>query len=182
MEEYSDVIKKTIKKELKKIGYTYDEVPTLQQEYLLKIEKHISERVLLTNQLSQDLKKQKFSSKSVAKNIGCSRTTLYNYNVIKEYVALRIKEYTDINLFSIIDSLKQENMTLNNTIDNFLIKDIQYEELKKEKDNYKDRYNLAQKAYEQEAQAKNEKIIQLREKDREILKLKKELEKVYQMN
>lgn len=63
-----------------------------------------------------------------------------------------------------------------------MIKDIQYEELKKEKDNYKDRYNLAQKAYEQEAQAKSEKIIQLREKDREILKLKKELEKVYQMN
>ena len=56
------------------------------------------------------------------------------------------------------------------------------EELKKEKDNYKDRYNLVQKAYEQEVKAKNDRILQLREKDREILKLKKELEKVYQMN
>ena len=131
MEEYSDVIKRTIKRELKKIGYTYDEIPKMQQDYLLKIEKHISERVLLTNKLSYDLRKQKFSSKSIAKEIGCSRTTLYNYDVIKEYVALRIKEYENINLYFIINDLRNEITKLNNTIDDFLIKDIQFEELKK---------------------------------------------------
>lgn len=79
------------------------------------------------------LKANAFTVSSIAKEVNCSRTTLYNHNqLLKKYIELSLQNYFTDNPFNVIEENKKTVAKLKEQIDLMEVRDIMIEELKNE--------------------------------------------------
>ena len=122
-----------IREKLSQIGEEYAGQKSFMQEYLIKIEEIIQEKEMKKNDAILFLKANSFTVSSIAKEVNCSRTTLYNHNqLLKRYIELSMQQYFADNPFSVIEENKKAVAKLKQQIDLMEVRDIMIEELKNE--------------------------------------------------
>lgn len=138
---------------VKILGYSYENLSESIQAHLNTIHKY-REKKLKTIELSEkEMKEKYFSVANIARKIDCSRTTIYNNPVLKDYIDEIGRELDDINPYSKVETLQNEILELNKKIDLMMKRDIELEllrleniELKEKIDKYEPRniYSIKQ--------------------------------------
>lgn len=86
-----------IKEKLHKLEEDYDLLKPTTKEYLEKIETIIGEKEKRLDSINEDLNDCNYTTASIARDLDCSRTTLYKHNrLLQRYIELS-KETTDKN-------------------------------------------------------------------------------------
>lgn len=114
---------------INKIGASKDEIPDFIYEYIIKIEQLATEIEECQNKAVEQFKKNKFNATFVSKQINCSRTTLYNNEILKEYIDKREAELNKNNPFIKINELREAIVEMENEIDLLEKRDIEIEML-----------------------------------------------------
>lgn len=79
------------------------------------------------------MKANSFTVSSIAKEVNCSRTTLYNHNqLLKRYIELSLQNYFTDNPFNVIEENKKTVAKLKEQINLMEVRDIMIEKLKNE--------------------------------------------------
>lgn len=123
-----------IKEKIEAIGEDYDSLKPFMQEYLQKIEVIIAEKTQTKEAAINALKTNSFSVSSISKELGCSRTTLYNHNqLLKRYIEHSMDVFEQDNPFTLNDVLSASKSRLQEQINLMIDRDISIEVLKQEK-------------------------------------------------
>lgn len=123
-----------IKEKIEAIGEDYDSLKPFMQEYLQKIEAIIAEKTQTKEAAINTLKTNSFSVSSISKELGCSRTTLYNHNqLLKRYIEHSMDVFEQDNPFTLNDALSASKSRLQEQINLMIDRDISIEVLKQEK-------------------------------------------------
>lgn len=123
-----------IKSKLESIGESFDSLKPFMQEYLVKIETIISEKTTIQANSLKLLKSNSFSVSSISKELGCSRTTLYNHGqLLKVYIEHSEMLFNQDNPFVAYEELKDSKGKLQEQISLMEDRDITTEILKQEK-------------------------------------------------
>lgn len=90
-------------------------------KHLMNIESSISRRESIFNQLADDAKNNKITLSSIAQDSGInSRQTIYNNDVLKNYINARISQANSLNPYNQIEFLKDQIKYLHNDLDAFV--------------------------------------------------------------
>jgi len=127
MEKY-----KSISEELESIGHNFEEQKKRTQSYLYDIYNYKNIIIQEIKESSEKLGKQYFSISDVAEKIDCSRTTIYQNVILKEYIESINTELEAQNPYEQIQNLKEEISYLNKIIDKMKVRDTEILLLKKE--------------------------------------------------
>lgn len=123
-----------IKEKIEAIGEDYNSLKPFMQEYLQKIEAIIAEKTQTKEAAINTLKTNSFSVSSISKELGCSRTTLYNHNqLLKRYIEHSMDVFEQDNPFTLNDALSASKSRLQEQINLMIDRDISIEVLKQEK-------------------------------------------------
>ena len=133
MEKY-----KGISEELESIGHNFEEQKKRTQSYLYDIYNYKNIIIQEIKGSSEKLGKQYFSISNVAEKIDCSRTTIYQNVILKEYVESINAELEAQNPYEQIQNLKEEMLYLNKVIDKMKVRDTEILLLKKENKDLKE--------------------------------------------
>ena len=133
MEKY-----KGISEELESIGHNFEEQKKRTQSYLYDIYNYKNIIIQEIKESSEKLGKQYFSISNVAEKIDCSRTTIYQNVILKEYVESINAELEAQNPYEQIQNLKEEMLYLNKVIDKMKVRDTEILLLKKENKDLKE--------------------------------------------
>lgn len=122
-----------IKQKLNEIGEDFDALKPFLIDYLEKIEDYIQTKEKMQTEGIKTIKDASFSISSISKELGCSRTTLYNHNsLLKRYIEYSIELFNKENPFIAYENLKNTKTELEKEIDLMEIRDINFELLKHE--------------------------------------------------
>ena len=125
----------------------YDNLKPFIQDYLNKIEEIIINKEFQQNESIKALKNCKFTVLSISKELGCSKTTLYNHSgFLKRYIEISIDLFEENNPFAKYDKLKSSIGVLESKVDKMTIRDISTELLRVENNDLKE--NLKSKLRE----------------------------------
>lgn len=80
----------SIKEKINRMGYSYNDIAPNTLKWLERIEQIIKMKDSLYAQGVDFIKSSKYDLKSIAEALGCSRTTLYNHNILKDYINFSI--------------------------------------------------------------------------------------------
>ncbi len=120
-----------IKKNLSSIGENYDTLKPFMRTWLEKIETVIQDRKHIQAEASKHLKSVDFSVKSIAEDVGASRTTMYNHQqLLKRYIEYSAAEVASQSPLVDIVKLQEENSVLQDQIKKMMARDIDVELLK----------------------------------------------------
>lgn len=131
---------KTINEELENIGYDFSEQKKKTQSYLYDIYNYKNQVIKVIEESSKNLGTQYFSISEVAERIDCSRTTIYQNVILKEYIESISEEIEALNPYKEIEKLKEEILYLNEVIEKMKIRDTEILLLKKENKDLKEQY------------------------------------------
>lgn len=96
-----------IKSKLESISEEFDCLKPFMKEYLAKIETIIQNKKAIQDNTLKTLKENTLSVSSISKELGCSRTTLYNHNqLLKRYIEFSEGLFNQDNPFIAYDELK----------------------------------------------------------------------------
>jgi hypothetical protein len=127
-------INENIKKKLHGIGEDYDILKPFMQEYLTKVESYIESRTKDQNETIKTLKECGFTVSSVSKELGCSRTTLYNHNqLLKRYIEHSMVVLNQDNPYAAYENLRESKSKLQEQVSLMENRDIDFELVKHEK-------------------------------------------------
>lgn len=122
------------KKKLEYIGEDYDYLKPFMQNYLDKVEEIIQDKEKCLNEALKIIKKSSYNVSEVSKQLGCSRTTLYNHNqLLKRYIEASIVISNKNNPYVAYDELKESRQKLQEQINLMENRDIDMEVQKHEK-------------------------------------------------
>ena len=146
-----DAVLQIIKKKLHQIGEDYNSQKQFIKDWLNKVEEYIEENESSYASGVALIKGSKYSVKSVADKLGCSRTTLYNYDqLLKRYIELSIS-LSGYDYCMQAKALKDEVSRLKNIIKKMEIRDVELERQKYENKQLMEKLKAAN--------ADNEKLI-----------------------
>lgn len=132
MEKYESTINDT----LLKIGRNNKEISATELKKLVLIEEYINNEFDTLTVSLRAIHNIGFNIMDVSNNINISRTTLYKYPVIAEYLEQRSKEYLSIlNRFITEKTFKGKNLVKENI--NLKKRDVEFMELKIENERLK---------------------------------------------
>lgn len=152
----------------KELGIDYDNLKPKTKKHLINIESSITNREFLYYKLSHDLKDNKVTLTSVAKDSKISsRQTLYNNKELKDYIDFRMLQVNERNPYHQIDELKAKIHELNEKLELMIKRDIDTEILRNENkilsEQIKNKNNTITRLNEQSANMEL-KIAELRKK------------------
>lgn len=125
----------TIKLKLTALDEDFDSLKKFMQDYLVRIETSISEKEILNLASIQSIRDTSFSVSTIAKELECSRTTLYNHNqLLKRYIEHSEALFNKDNPYYSIESLRSTVALLREQIDQMEVRDVTIEELRFEKE------------------------------------------------
>lgn len=126
-------VTETIKEKLLVLGVEYDALKPFMQDYLQKVEAIITERENARTGALEQFRTASFSVTDIAKEVGCSRTTLYNHEqLLKRYIELSKVQFDQNNPYAAIDSRKEELSRMREQISLMESRDIDFELLRHE--------------------------------------------------
>lgn len=127
-----ELIDSTIRSNLKKMGYDYDSLTKKTVQYLTTIETSITETFELEHQAREMISRNIVSVKGVSTKTGIARQTLYNNNLLKEYIEFRADEFDRIDA-SKKDTAKDEQIRqMKEEITALHVRDVEIQELKRQ--------------------------------------------------
>jgi len=157
MEENENIVNRLVS-----IGEDYNNIKPFMLDYIIKIETYIDKLFKQKEDAIIILKKKPLSVASVSKEIGCSRTTLYNHSqLLKNYIEQCALDYQKNHPINNLEALREENRLLKERVNKMCIRDIKYEILKQ--------------TYNTEVIVKNEEIYRLKKRADELTKQNIEL-------
>lgn len=102
-----------IKSKLEMIGVDSEKVKPFQAKYLEEIETIIQAKETMLKEVSNSIKGCTYSVKSIASEIGMSRTTFYSYErLLQKYVEVSIELSAKYNPYKEIEGLKEDVQSL----------------------------------------------------------------------
>ncbi len=110
----------------------YELLPENVKKQLKSIEEIISGKESLLGQCKDNLKQSDFSIKSISKELGCSRTTLYNTPLFKKYIEYRSEVLENNNPIQQVKISQNKIKELNDVIKQMELRDVEIENLKHE--------------------------------------------------
>jgi len=123
-----------IKQNLIEMGENYESLKPFIKDYLIKIETIITTKKAIQNESLKEIKNNSFSVSLISKELGCSRTTLYNHNqLLKRYIEFSESLFNQGNPFISYEDLKASVKKLKDQISLMEDRDIHTEILKQEK-------------------------------------------------
>lgn len=123
-----------IKEKLANIGEDYDDLKPFMQEHLNKVEEFISNREKIKNEAIELIKNASYNISDVSKELGCSRTTLYNHNqLLKRYIEASVAISNKNNPYILCEYLKESREKLQEQVSLMENRDIDIEIQKHEK-------------------------------------------------
>lgn len=123
-----------IKQKLAIINEDYDLLKPFMLNYLDKIEEIIQFKEKNLNEALEKIKESSYNVSDISKEVGCSRTTLYNHNqLLKRYIEASIELSNKNNPFTTYAELKKTKHRLQKQVDLMENRDIDMEILKHEK-------------------------------------------------
>lgn len=132
MEEQDNGFEFTISERLKHMGYKYDLLEKNIKNYLFKIEKEVSEVFRREEEAIEIVRHNSININNIAKNTGISRQSIYNHNLLKEYIDYCAKEFGHIDVYVEIERLQKLNREYRQEIDCLHRRDVEFMELKRE--------------------------------------------------
>ncbi|GMQ65144.1 HTH domain-containing protein [Vallitalea maricola] len=127
-------INEIIKQKLVEMGEDYESLKPFMKGYLKKAETIITNKTIIQTESLNLIKNNSFSISSISKELGCSRTTLYNHNqLLKRYIEFSKIIFSRSNPFIAYESLKASKAKLQEQINLMEYRDITIEILKQEK-------------------------------------------------
>lgn len=123
MEKYNEQIGIIVTK----MGLEMDELPNFIKDYLINIEEVATEIESKQNEANMLLKKNKFNASYVSKRIKCSRTTLYNNEILKNYITIREEELAKKNPLVKFVELRETISDMGNEISLLQKRDVEVE-------------------------------------------------------
>ena len=122
-----------IKTRLSSLGENYDSIKPFMQDYLIQIERLVEEKRIEQKLAVTTLREASISVSSIAKELGCSRTTLYNHNqLLKRYTESVAQDFDNNNPLNDCEALKRTISKLQNEIELMYDRDIDIEVLRLE--------------------------------------------------
>jgi len=122
-----------IKTRLLSLGENYDTIKPFMQDYLLQIERLIEEKLTEQELAITTLRETSISVSSIAKELGCSRTTLYNHDqLLKRYIESVAQDFDNNNPLNDCEALKKTISKLQYEIGLMYDRDIDIEVLRLE--------------------------------------------------
>lgn len=153
-----------IKQKLSAIGEDYNSLKPFMQEYLSKIEDFIFAKEESQNDAIETLKKSSYNVSDVSKELGCSRTTLYNHNqLLKRYIETSVELSNKNNPFTAYEELKASKQKLQEQVNLMENRDIDKEIEKHEKKVLTDKISEQAKEIERLQSRVNELSAELHE-------------------
>lgn len=126
-------ILESINKKLAVMGESYDELKPFLQTYLQRIETITNEREKTRTEAIDVIKQSSFNVSDISKQLGCSRTTLYNHDqLLKRYIELSVEWYKKSDPFAILDNYRTELSKMQEQIALMENRDIDFELLRHE--------------------------------------------------
>lgn len=123
-----------IKLKLTKLNENYDDLKPFMQDYLYRIEEFIENKEKVQNEAIKILKTSSYNVSDVSKELGCSRTTLYNHNqLLKKYIEISITLSEENNPYVAYEELKRSKQKLQEQVNLMENRDIDIEIQKHEK-------------------------------------------------
>ena len=122
-----------IMKKLESLGENYDSLQPFIMDYLSKIESAISKEKNRMETAINTLQKVSLSLRFVASSIGCSRTTLYNNRLLKKYAEFSESILRESKPYHIIADLQVTIRKLRTQVESMIVRDIKMEIIEQEK-------------------------------------------------
>lgn len=116
-----------IKEKLVFLNIEYNSLPERIIKYLRKIEKIITEKSILRESALNTLKENTINLISISELMKISRTTLYNNEILKEYIKYSINKFNEGDPYGIIEKLKDSKSELENQVLDMVDRDIEIE-------------------------------------------------------
>lgn len=123
-----------IKTKLTNINYDYSILTPSQIKQLIKIETEVSKRISMQKDYLNNLKDIKINISSISNTVGIARKTIYNNDILKEYIEYSSELYENNFPNSDTSTLKEKLSEYKNIIDEMVKRDILLEDLKNEID------------------------------------------------
>jgi hypothetical protein len=150
-----DKLNENISLTLEKINVSIELIEPKVREHLYKIETTISEKFTMQEDIINQLKKSRPSINNIATESKIARQTIYNNELLKDYIEIRIETYNSIDPLKKNEKLLQRISELDSKIKKMMERDVQIEImrrkvslienelklLKKEKVELQERYN-----------------------------------------
>lgn len=122
-----DIIERNIITKLKEMDVNIEGLKPFEKDYLMQIETIISKKIQMQEEATKTLKSNKFSLSSIAKEIGCSRTTFYNNRILKAYIELSEALFIENNPYKAYEDLKTTKSLLEAQVDKMIARDVNAE-------------------------------------------------------
>ncbi len=122
----------TIKNNARKLGYDFDKLSDKDKQYLITIETAITETFELERQARDMISRNTVSVKGVSAKTKIARQTLYNNQMLKEYINLRSEAFTKIDVSKKDTAKDNEIKQLRNEITALHKRDVELEEAKRQ--------------------------------------------------
>jgi hypothetical protein len=112
------------------MGVNYDSLKPFLKEYLGKIEELFKQQESIQCQAIKSLRENTLTPVAVARELGCSRTTLYNHNqILKRYIECSAERIAEQNPLMEIENHAYKRKILEDQIALMEIRDINNEKL-----------------------------------------------------
>lgn len=112
---------------INKMGISKDEIPDFIFDYIVRIEQLATDIEVNQNEAIEQFKKNKFNPTFVSKQINCSRTTLYNNEILNQYIGNRETELSKNNPYNKINELSDALDEMRKEIDMLEKRDVELE-------------------------------------------------------
>lgn len=123
-------VNSVLKGKLKHIGYDYDLLTAKQQKYLLAIEEVVAEIFQREKDALEMMAGNNINIKRIASDIGVTRDTIYNNQILRAYIDYRAAEFKKMDVSSQQNELSEENTRLRAEVAALHSRDVDYEETK----------------------------------------------------
>lgn len=124
-------ITEIIKENLEKLDEDYDILKPFMQKWLIKIEESIQTKRKSQTEAESILKNMDYTVKSIAEDVGASRTTLYNHEqLLKRYIEISSSMAESSNPYIKIKQIQAEKSIMQEQMNKLMLRDVDIELLK----------------------------------------------------
>lgn len=132
---------KNIANEIEKLGYDFSNLKENTKSMLQGVYTYKEQVMVEMIESASKIKQQYFTITRVAERIGCSRTTIYENDVLKHYIDVASSEAALKNPYREIEKLGVEIIKLQDTIEMMKVRDTELLLIKRENRELKEQIN-----------------------------------------
>ncbi|MCM3359532.1 hypothetical protein [Psychrobacillus sp. MER TA 171] len=117
----------TINVTIEKMGIKFDLIEPKILEHLKKVEQVISEKFSIQEDIQNNIKNNRLSINNIASDSNIARQTIYNNELLKSYIEIRINSYNQFDPGKKNDKLLEQISVLEKMIKKMTERDVQLE-------------------------------------------------------